>query len=283
MEINETFKLIRKQRNISLTKLSEVASSPAAISDFENGKTSLSVNTLIQLLAEMQVELTEFFALEKDSTINDFNHFLRVAQDAFNQQDFASLCGEIEKLDTIYQKTGKLKYRILVLNIKLLLASQQGQSPNVADVAELADYFWSITIWTNFDIAMFGNVAMFFETPTIVGLTKEILQTLPLQELTTFLESIKVDTGINSLLALLQRREKKQALELLNTLRELKLAEKLLQERLGIVLCEIIYQLLWENRDVALEKWERLIGGMKLLLSENEVAELLGVFSEYLE
>lgn len=67
MEINETFKRIRKQRKLSLTKLSEVASSPAAISDFENGKTSLSVSTLVQLLGEMQVELTEFLLWKKIS------------------------------------------------------------------------------------------------------------------------------------------------------------------------------------------------------------------------
>lgn len=283
MEINETFKRIRKQRKLSLTKLSEVASSPAAISDFENGKTSLSVSTLVQLLGEMQVELTEFFALEKNQSSPDFNHFLRVAQEAFNQQDFTKLPGEMAKLDAIYKQTGKLKYRVLLLNIRLLLASQQGHPPNPTDVAELVDYFWSITIWTNFDIAMFGNVATFFETPTIVDVTKEILQTLPPQELTTFLESIKVDTGINSLFALLQRREKKQATELLKTLQELNLAEKLLQERLGIVLCQIIYQLLWENQEAALKKWEQLMGGVTLLLSENEVAELRGLFSQFLK
>lgn len=283
MEINETFKRIRKQRKLSLTKLSEVASSPAAISDFENGKTSLSVSTLVQLLGEMQVELTEFFALEKKQSSPDFNHFLRVAQEAFNQQDFTKLPGEMAKLDAIYKQTDKLKYRVLLLNIRLLLASQQGHPPNPTDVAELVDYFWSITIWTNFDIAMFGNVATFFETPTIVDVTKEILQTLPPQELTTFLESIKVDTGINSLFALLQRREKRQATELLKTLQELNLAEKLLQERLGIVLCQIIYQLLWENQEAALKKWEQLMGGVALLLSENEVAELRGLFSQFLK
>lgn len=283
MEINETFKRIRKQRKLSLTKLSEVASSPAAISDFENGKTSLSVSTLVQLLGEMQVELTEFFALEKNQSSPDFNHFLRVAQEAFNQQDFTKLPGEMAKLDAIYKQTDKLKYRVLLLNIRLLLASQQGHPPNPTDVAELVDYFWSITIWTNFDIAMFGNVATFFETPTIVDVTKEILQTLPPQELTTFLESIKVDTGINSLFALLQRREKRQATELLKTLQELNLAEKLLQERLGIVLCQIIYQLLWENQEAALKKWEQLMGGVALLLSENEVAELRGLFSQFLK
>ncbi|WP_422803210.1 helix-turn-helix domain-containing protein [Streptococcus sp. FT1-106] len=42
MEQGQKFRLIRKQRHLTIKQLAEVASSVASISDFENGKTSLS-------------------------------------------------------------------------------------------------------------------------------------------------------------------------------------------------------------------------------------------------
>ena len=38
MDIREKFKLIRKQRKISLRELGNIAGSASSISDFENGK-----------------------------------------------------------------------------------------------------------------------------------------------------------------------------------------------------------------------------------------------------
>ena len=46
MDIREKFKLIRKQRKISLRELGNIAGSASSISDFENGKTNLSNDIL---------------------------------------------------------------------------------------------------------------------------------------------------------------------------------------------------------------------------------------------
>ena len=59
MDIREKFKLIRKQRKISLRELGNIAGSASSISDFENGKTNLSNDILLQLLGYMIVEINE--------------------------------------------------------------------------------------------------------------------------------------------------------------------------------------------------------------------------------
>ena len=58
MDIREKFKLIRKQRKISLRELGNIAGSASSISDFENGKTNLSNDILLQLLGYMIVVIS---------------------------------------------------------------------------------------------------------------------------------------------------------------------------------------------------------------------------------
>ncbi|MGT2736275.1 helix-turn-helix domain-containing protein [Streptococcus orisratti] len=79
MEQGQKFRLIRKQRHLTIKQLAEVASSVASISDFENGKTSLSNDNLFKLLRYLRVEYNEFFdndlLLDKSfqELANDFN------------------------------------------------------------------------------------------------------------------------------------------------------------------------------------------------------------------
>lgn len=60
MDIREKFKLIRKQRKISLRELGNIAGSASSISDLK-WKTNLSNDILLQLLGYMIVEINEIF------------------------------------------------------------------------------------------------------------------------------------------------------------------------------------------------------------------------------
>ena len=55
MDIREKFKLIRKQRKISLRELGNIAGSASSISDFENGKTNLSLDIFTRIVEVLQI------------------------------------------------------------------------------------------------------------------------------------------------------------------------------------------------------------------------------------
>ena len=71
MNNREKFKVIRKQRKLSLKTLGKIAGSATSISDFENGHTNLSKDVLFKLLGFMIVEINEFFEW-KDFQDDDF-------------------------------------------------------------------------------------------------------------------------------------------------------------------------------------------------------------------
>lgn len=282
MEINQMFRLVRKQRKLSLNQLSKIAGSSASISDFENGKTSLSIASLTPLLNELQIELNEFFSLENTVSDSRFTLYLQQAQDFLSKNLYQNLQSEVAILEQIFEEEKNYKYRVLSLTIKLVLAESGAMQIDQNEILELTDYFWSISVWTNFDIAMFGNILSFFETQTILDITMELLETIPNRIISTFQNSIKVDTAIHALLALLSRKDKEGSRLLLTSLKHISLSQKLLHERMAIASCEIIFEILWGDFQNASQKKMKLLGGLQLLLDKNEFFEIEDLFDKFI-
>lgn len=89
MEAREKFRAIRKQRKLSLKQLASIAGSATSISDFENGKTMLSNDVLLELLSYMIVEVNEFFEWDyfyKSDFFTHVNHLQKAIADG-NQEE----------------------------------------------------------------------------------------------------------------------------------------------------------------------------------------------------
>ena len=90
MNINEKFKAIRKQRKLSLRDLGHIAGSASSISDFEKGKTNLSNDVLLKLLAFMIVESNEMFEWS-DFRDAEFLELTVQLEQALQDKDIATL------------------------------------------------------------------------------------------------------------------------------------------------------------------------------------------------
>ncbi|MGE9834357.1 helix-turn-helix domain-containing protein [Streptococcus orisratti] len=101
MEQGQKFRLIRKQRHLTIKQLAEVASSVASISDFENGKTSLSNDNLFKLLRYLRVEYNEFF----DNDLLLDKSFQELAND-FNKAMFEKDVASLEKCCHAFEQLG---------------------------------------------------------------------------------------------------------------------------------------------------------------------------------
>lgn len=273
MDMNEYFSLVRKQRKMPLQKLSLVAGSPASISDFENGHTSLSLNTLLLLLEELQIELPEL--LNNNSRPNSLLHQqMAKAQYLIDQCDFNSLKKEINELEKKYSQQPNLKYFVLIASLKLIIAESTHEPVNQELVDQLIDYFWNVNVWTNFDIAMFGNTVSFFSSATITSFCLEILKTLNCKQIENHLQIIKIDTAINGLLILITRREHQESIKLFNYLNTFILSTNFLYERLYIEVCQLLIAYYWGNKKNVILKKEKYLSCLSIVLDENERAEL---------
>lgn len=271
MEAREKFRAIRKQRKLSLKQLASIAGSATSISDFENGKTMLSNDVLLELLSYMIVEVNEFFEWDyfyKSDFFTHVNHLQKAIADG-NQEELFSLT---QVFETLASSQGQYIYHIISLTIAIVLAKLQGKEPDQEIIAELTDYFFSIDYWTNLDIGLSGNVVSFLTADTLALLATDILKELN-SEPRNNLDRIKYDTLLNCLSVLLSRKEKSLSQTLLNHLKQFSLPHYFAYEKLALLELEASFDYLWQDRSEAKRQHQQVLSAITLLFSAEEAKQ----------
>lgn len=135
-----SFKLLRKQANLKLTHFRSLGISPAALSNFENGKSIVNFDKLIIMLKEISVTPNEYLSfidevkyIEYELLLEDF--FIAI---------FSNKSTDLKKLQN---KVIKHNEYTLYLAIKSTYSNLSSD-----EKAILSDYFDSIIYWRTLDL-----------------------------------------------------------------------------------------------------------------------------------
>ncbi|VED85981.1 helix-turn-helix domain-containing protein [Streptococcus equi] len=247
MNIREKFKAIRKQRRLSLKTLGKIAGSATSISDFENGKTNLSNDVLLQLLGFMIVEINELFEWE------DFHE--KELVEAIKQIELAIKSKHIPALSQLqqdFQSLSKTKeqyiYHIISLILTITIAEYQDKEIDPHIMSELTDYFFSLEYWTNLDVGLLGNIVHYMTTDALILLTNDILEHTP-QVLRNNLDRIRIDTVLNCLTVLINRKEEKASRALLKLLFNKHYPNYFAFEKLYLHELQAVYDFNWKDKE----------------------------------
>lgn len=212
-DIGAKFKAIRKQRGLTIQQLSEIAGSNASISDFENGKSSLSMEVLLSLTAEMCVNFDELvIQRERYEKLISLESNIQDELLYGTEQSFKDCISEI---DNTYHTTQNRLYWILAASCKVLGMEQYGWSLSESFMNKIRDYFFSIEIWTVFDIAQFGLLVEIFNNKSLFLLSRELIDCIQTPPRNGF-DRVLIDTILETISVLLKRREKKYSDILIN-------------------------------------------------------------------
>ena len=277
MDLGEKFKLIRKQRKLTLAEISKVAGSSSSISDFENGKTLLSIDVLNKLLEYMLVDPNEFYS-STYPTNNDSSIIFEINQ-ICQQGDISLYPRCMEILDVEYKKTNLYAYRILYMNLSILYDYETTDTYNKEFLAETIDYLFSLNIWTTFDISIYGNIVVLLPSNTTYLLTKELLKELPAAP-TSSHDRILLDTINNSVFALLEQNDLHSAHTIYLQLEKLALPRTFLMQSLTIkfINCIILYMQGDKEQSLALVK--DVLHVIEILLSPEDALDWKASFNE---
>lgn len=281
MDIREKFKLIRKQRKISLRELGNIAGSASSISDFENGKTNLSNDILFQLLGYMIVEINEIFDWS-DFHSAEFLTLKKRMDEAMENSDWPSLLQIKNDLQELAISKHQYIYHILSLVLEIIIAEKQHKTVSQQVINELTDYFFSLDYWTNLDIGLMGSVVSYFTTEAIVLFTDTILENTP-DKLKNNLDRIKIDTILNLVSVLISRKEKSASKQLLTLLFEKHFPNYFAFQKLYLLELKAIYQSIWEDPKQGRSLHNDVIHSVSLLLSKAEAQEWDAYFLELTE
>lgn len=135
----QTFRKIRKQKNLKLTSFSPSGISSASICKFETGKSMLRFDTLTSALSELSFTLSDY-----ENCLNNYtpdNHEILL-----NDLTIAILNGETH-LSEFYMKACNLNESILALTIK-----GKYTKLSYSEIEEIIDYFEHLTFWREIDL-----------------------------------------------------------------------------------------------------------------------------------
>lgn len=243
------FKAIRKQRKISLSQLADIAGSIASISDFENGKSHISTDVLMQLLGVLMVDPSEFFEFNFQYLDTDSSSIYSKIQQAAERGDIEAFQFYSDLTEEEYRNKGIYTYHILSIELKLLHQMHNKiKIYNETEKNEIFDYLFSLDVWTTFDISLFGNLVDLFSTNNIGLLTDEIIRSINMPPVNGH-DRIIIDTLINAQLVLIKQRAKDASSQLMKKLRSIPLSEHFLIEKIGLKFAEICYNYVFIHPD----------------------------------
>ena len=270
MTNGEKFKKIRKQRKYSIVDLSKISGSRSSISAFENNQNSLSTDTLFQLLTELMVTPEEFFDISNYSNNTLlFNKMSGVTND-FQNSDTNALLKKSDDCENEYKQTGKYLFHILSLNIRLIAAELDKSLLDPDSAQEMLDYFFSIDVWTNFDIGMWGNVVNHYSEKNICLITKELIKELP-QNPKSGRDRIIIDSITNGLNVLIERRDYDDAQNIISQLEVFNYPPHFMYQITSLKLSRCYLNYNMGNVIEAYEEKEKLISALSVIFSAEYV------------
>ncbi|WP_285013729.1 helix-turn-helix domain-containing protein [Lactococcus garvieae] len=138
-----TFKKIREQKQIPLSRFKNVGISKPSVSKFERGQSMMSFENVIRCLQEMDVTLEEF-----DHFLN--NYALSEKEMILEEAGYSVLKNDEGKLKELYYRAKDLNLYLVSLSIKALFSSL-----NFIELEDIVDYFYEISIWSYTELCLF--------------------------------------------------------------------------------------------------------------------------------
>lgn len=205
MEFGEMFRVIRKQKSISLQEIVGEEISYSALATFERGECMLSFENLTTLLRKLNLSLDEFYCLCSSEIIEtEYEIFSKKASTYFYTRDLKQLTLLSEQQLEKYKNTNTLFYKCNAIICKVIGSLLDNKSINVSedDKTFILDYLWNIEVWTKYELSVLNYSLPIIPIASLKNFINEIWKSLPSDFLTDKLHSYKFNL-INSILSLM--------------------------------------------------------------------------------
>lgn len=177
MNIGQTLKNLRTNKNLSKKELSEGIITPSFYSRIENGDSSITIELFLKLLAKLDVSFDEFTFIANDYQISPEERLWKNFTSAYYAEDLEKLYTEKEKLEAAYNQ-GHFKNRqlaVYLLTAELAICRTQNTLPEKKYTDQLFDLFFSVGTWTCSELSLFINTVHYFNLELILLLSQKLI------------------------------------------------------------------------------------------------------------
>ena len=205
MKFGETFRLIRKQKKISLQEIVGEEISYSALATFERGECMLSFENLTLLLNKLNLSLDEFYCLCSSEIVEtEYEVFSKKASSYFYTRNLKQLVLLSEQQLENYKRTNALFYKSNAIICNTISSMLEKKSTTVSDSDKefILDYLWNVEVWTKYELSVLNYSLPIIPIASLKNFIKEIWKSLPKDFLNDKLHSYKFNL-INSIISLM--------------------------------------------------------------------------------
>ena len=205
MKFGETFRLIRKQKKISLQEIVGEEISYSALATFERGECMLSFENLTLLLKKLNLSLDEFYCLCSSEIVEtEYEVFSKKASSYFYTRNLKQLVLLSEQQLENYKRTNALFYKsnAIICNIISSMLEKKSTTVSDSDKQFILDYLWNVEVWTKYELSVLNYSLPIIPIASLKNFIKEIWKSLPKDFLNDKLHSYKFNL-INSIISLM--------------------------------------------------------------------------------
>lgn len=229
------YRLIRKSKQISLKSAAHDITSVSHLSDWENGKTLMDIELVLQLLERINIEPYDFF---DQNGVSKLHFYTEDVIQMYAENDIQGLKEMFNIIKTNYElnpQDKKLFFKIsIVANFYMDLTERNLLSNK--DIAILQLRFSDLDTWYIEDIVLFGNIQLLLPSSSIYRTTRSLISCSI--ENDDINNKMVLNTIINAIFVLLKKQEPILASNILTILKHQSIFEKHASEIIRIEFIE---------------------------------------------
>ncbi|WP_270245230.1 Rgg/GadR/MutR family transcriptional regulator [Lactococcus lactis] len=197
------FKNLRVAKGFSQEEASGQEISPTHLSNFENGKTMISIDRFFNLLQNINVNMFEFqnalnLYLEKRDLLL-FNMEMAKALVERNSAKLHQIVNNLEQhLNVSNSKPISKKLKLDYIRAKSILSFMDSNYYiNREEILFLENYLFSLKEWGQYDVALLGQCAKFIDLIHLMQLTEKMLSPFQTSNNIPYVKQAIIQTVLN--------------------------------------------------------------------------------------
>ncbi|AGM98057.1 Rgg/GadR/MutR family transcriptional regulator [Streptococcus iniae] len=176
-KLGSTFRLLRKNRHISLKQVATDEVSVSQLSRFERGESALSVEKFFIALENINVEMKEFMDTWNNYQKTEQIRFMSSLIDLEYKRDIQGfrqlLVSEQEKFK---EQSSNYRHYLNIILLQGFICKCDSSIPFPKKyVEEISDYLFSTEQWEIYEIILIGNLYLFIDVPLLHKMGQEII------------------------------------------------------------------------------------------------------------
>lgn len=237
------FRILRENKNISISSLADEYISKGMISKFERDTSDISVSRFFHLLEKIKISPDEFFFSKNQYKSEGFNELLSIIQKCVLTNNITKLKNTLKTETNKYKETANQYYKLNCIMLAAVIMNMENNKNVISDenLHILTNYLFKCENWGYYELTLYANSMSALPINSIIAFSKSLPQKILSMKSSNKILELGFNVILNTLDLCMRFNKKETAKYFLDSLENLNLPETMLFEHTLLKLYKGIY------------------------------------------